>query len=121
METTNRTAFVGPSRINNDDLFYLNTVVVDGKWSIFMGCEVKAIVQSLSSSIKNDKNLFVGTKGGQVLSNAKIPNTWILIVGNNSFALKFFNHNGDEIWDIAGDFTCQANDGTLRGMIYKVQ
>ncbi|WOG95554.1 hypothetical protein DCAR_0414878 [Daucus carota subsp. sativus] len=45
METTNRTAFVGPSRINNDDLFYLNTVVVDGKGSIFMGFLITMVMK----------------------------------------------------------------------------
>ncbi|KAL1833431.1 hypothetical protein ACET3Z_003082 [Daucus carota] len=115
LESTNGTAFVGPSWIDNDDLLFLNTAVVDGRGALFqLGFEVKAIAQSLFGSTRNDGSLFLGTKGGQVLTNAKIPNTRIVIVGNNSVAVKLLNHNGDEVGDVAGDITCQPNDGTIQ-------
>ena len=116
VENTNGTAFVRPSWINNDDLLILNTSVVDGRGAIFLEFEVKAIIQSLCGSINNDGSLFLGTMGAQVLTNAKIPNTLIIIVGNNSVAVKMLNHNGDEVGDVASDLTCQANDGTIQTM-----
>lgn len=116
VENTNETAFVGPSWINNDDLLIFNTSVVDGRGAIFLEFEVKAIVQSLCGSINNDESLFLDAKGAQVLTNAKIPNTRIIIVGYNSVAVKLLNHNGDEVGDVAGDLTCQPNDGTIRPM-----
>ncbi|KAL1833389.1 hypothetical protein ACET3Z_003040 [Daucus carota] len=116
VESTNGTAFVGPSWINDDDLLILNTSIVDRRGAIFLEFEVKAIVQSLCGSINNDGSLFLGTMGAQVLTNAKIPNTLIIIVGNNSVAVKMLNHNGDEVGDVASDLTCQANDGTIQTM-----
>ncbi|KAL1807877.1 hypothetical protein ACET3Z_024867 [Daucus carota] len=116
VENTNGTAFVRPSWINNDDLLILNTSVVDGRGAIFLEFEVKAIIQSLCGSINNDRSLFLGTKGAQVLTNAKIPNTRIIIVGNYLVAVKLLNHNGDEAGDVAGDLTCQPNDGTIQPM-----
>ncbi|WOG84294.1 hypothetical protein DCAR_0103477 [Daucus carota subsp. sativus] len=116
VESTNETAFVGLSWINNDDLLILNTSVVDGRGARFLEFEVKAIVQSLCGSINNDGSLFLGAKGAQVLTTAKIPNTRIITVGNNSVAVKMLNHNGDEVGDVGGDLTCQANDGIIQPM-----
>lgn len=114
VESTTGIASVGTSWTDNEDILFVNTVLVDGRGAISMGFETKTMVQSLSGSISNDGSLFLGTKDGQVLSTAEIPNTQIVIVGNNSVALKSLNQNGDQIGDIAGNLACQANDGTLR-------
>lgn len=114
LESTDGIASLGPAWIDNQDLLFLNSAVMDGRGAISLGFEAKAIVQTLSGSISNDGSLFFGTKDGQVLSDAKIPNIRIVIVGNNSVTLKLLNRNGDQIGDIASNLTCQANDGTLR-------
>ncbi|KAK1371001.1 Casein kinase i family protein [Heracleum sosnowskyi] len=115
LESTTGIASVGSSWIDNEDLLFLNTAdLVNGRGAISLGFEAKAIVQSLSGRISNDGSLFLSTKDGQVLSTATIPNTQIVIVGNNSIALKLLNQNGDQVGDIASNLTCQANDAMVR-------
>ncbi|XP_074337425.1 histidine kinase CKI1-like [Apium graveolens] len=109
LENTTESASLGTSWVDNEDVLFINTALVDGRGAISLGFDAKTVVQSLSGSISNDRSLFLCTKDGQVLVNtAKIPNTQIVIVGNNSVALKSFNQNGDQV---AETLTCQ---GTLR-------
>ncbi|KAK1371776.1 Casein kinase I family protein-like 1 [Heracleum sosnowskyi] len=114
--SANGNTSVGPSWIDSQDLLFLNTAVMDGRGAISLGFETKGIVQSLSGSISNDGSLFLATKDGQVLNEAKIQNTRIVINSNSSsVAFELSNRSGDKVAsNIVGNLTCQENDGTLR-------
>lgn len=115
LESADGSALLGPSWIDSQDLLFLNTAVVDGRGAVSLGFETKGIVQSLTGSIRNDGSLFLATKDGQVLNEAKIQNTRIVIDGNNSVAFELSNQSGDKVMgDVVGNLTCQENDGTLR-------
>lgn len=114
LESTNGNASLGPSWIDNQDLLFLNTAVMDGRGAISLGFDAKVIVQSLAGNISNDGSLFLATKDGQVLNEAKIQNTQIVIDGNDSVAFEFSNQSSDKAGDIVGNLTCQENVGTLR-------
>ena len=70
---------------------FLNTAVVNGRRARFSEFEADAIVQSLSGSINIDRNLFILRMDGKVLSDTKIPNTHIVILGNSFVALKLLD------------------------------
>ncbi|XP_074323316.1 histidine kinase CKI1-like [Apium graveolens] len=115
LQSADGNASLGPSWIDIQDLLFLNTAVMDGRGAVSLGFETKGIVQSLSGSISNDGSLFLATKDMQVLNNAKIQNTRIVIDGNNSVAFELSNQSGGKVaGDVIGNLTCQENDGTLR-------
>lgn len=115
LESAYGNASVGPSWIDSQDLLFLNTAVVDGREAVSLGFETKGILQSLSGGISNAGSLFLATMDGQVLNDAKIQNTRIVVDGNNSVAFELSNQSGDKAaGSIVGNLTCQENDGTLR-------
>ncbi|GER40779.1 histidine kinase 1 plant [Striga asiatica] len=94
----------GPSRINT----FLSTVCMRGKkGAISIGFPMKFLTDFLAN-----RNLYLATDNGNVLSQGNIPNMRMIVLSDNKVSFQLLGEDEKTVISIVGNFTCRLDNGT---------